>query len=175
VSRVPGRIASSEVEIAYHDFRRRFVPGLTILAAAFLAVLPFVTVSPILPDFGLLAFLAWRLLRPEVWTPWLPLPLGLAADLIAGHPLGQSMLLWTAIGLACEVVDTRLGFRDYVMDWGLAAGAIIFQTVGAWYIGLLMGSDVRFTIMIPQLLLTILAYPLASRIVIALDRWRLAR
>jgi rod shape-determining protein MreD len=169
------RIASSEAEVAVRDLRRRFTPVASILAATLLALLPLVAETPLLPDFGFLAFLAWRLLRPEIWTPWMPLPLGLASDLVAGHPIGQAMLLWTAIGFFAELVDTRLGFRDYWMDWLIAAGAILLQSLGAWYIGLLMGSDVRFTILIPQLVLAALAYPLATRIVLALDRWRLAR
>jgi len=169
------RIASSEAEVAYRDLRRRFTPVVSIIAAILLGLLPIVAETPLLPDFGFLAFLAWRLLRAEIWTPWLPLPLGLASDLVAGHPLGQAMLLWTAIGFLCELADARLGFRDYLMDWLIAAGAILLQSLGAWYIGLLMGSDVRFTILIPQLVLAALAYPLATRIVLALDRWRLAR
>ena len=103
------------------------------------------------------------------------LGLGLLADLVAGHPLGQSMLLWTAAFLAFDLIDSRLGFRDFLMDWLIAAGAIIFHTVGAWYIALLVGSDVRFTIILPQMGLGILAYPLMARLVLALDRWRLMR
>ncbi len=170
------RIASSEAEIAYRDARRRFTPLISILAVTLLfAVLPIVTRMPLLPDAGLLMLLAWRLLRPEIWSPWLPLLLGLASDLVTGHPLGQAMLTWTAIVLACDVIDARLGFRDYWMDWLIAAGAIAFQTVAAWYIALLMGADVRFSIMIPQLALGVLTYPLVTRLVLSLDRWRLAR
>jgi rod shape-determining protein MreD len=169
------RIASSEAEIVYRDARRRFTPVVSILAAILLALLPVVAQMPLLPDFGLLALLAWRLLRPEIWTPWLPLLLGLASDLVAGHPLGQAMLGWTVIVLACDLIDARVGFRDYWMDWLIAAGAITFQTLCTWYIALLMGADIRFSIMIPQLVLAALAYPLVTRIVLSLDRWRPAR
>jgi hypothetical protein len=61
------------------------------------------------------------------------------------------------------------------MDWLIAAGALIFQSVAAWYIALLMHSDVRFAVMLPQIGLSVLAYPVAARIVIGLDRWRLMR
>jgi rod shape-determining protein MreD len=169
------RIAGSDAEVALHDFRRRFVPLLSTLAAILLALLPIVAAAPLLPDFGFLALITWRLLRPEIWTPRMALGLGLAADLIAGHPLGQSMLLWTAAFLVFDLIDSRLGFRDYWMDWLIAAGALILHSVGGWYIALLMGSDVRFAVMLPQIGLSILAYPLAARLVLALDRWRLAR
>ena len=169
------RIAGSTTEVAIRDLRRRFVPTLSTLAGTALAALPIVASSPLLPDFGFLMLITWRLLRPEIWTPQMALALGLASDLIAGHPLGQGMLLWTATFLVIDLLDRQLGFRDYWMDWLLAAGAIIFQTVGAWYIALLMHSDVRLAVMLPQIGLSILAYPVAARIVVALDRWRLMR
>jgi len=169
------RIAGSEAEVALHDLRRRFVPLGSTAAAILLALLPIVAAAPLLPDFGFLMLITWRLLRPEIWTPRMALGLGLLADLVTGHPLGQSMLLWTATFLVFDLIDTRLGFRDYWMEWMIAAGALILHTVGTWYIALLMGSDVRFAVMFPQIGLSILAYPLAARLVLALDRWRLAR
>jgi rod shape-determining protein MreD len=169
------RIAGSEAELAVFDFRRRHVPSLSTVAATLLALLPIVASSPLLPDFGFLMLITWRLLRPEIWTPRMALGLGLFADLIVGHPLGQSMLLWTTLFLVFDLIDSRLGFRDYMMDWLIAAGAILFYGVGAWYIALIMGSDVSFRIMVPQIVLSILAYPVAARVVLALDRWRLMR
>ena len=169
------RIAGSSREVAIRDLRFRFVPLLSTVAAILLALMPIVMTTPLLPDLGLLALLTWRLLRPEIWPARLALGLGLVNDLVAGLPLGQSMLLWTAIFLVLDLIDSRLGFRDYMMDWLIAAGAIFFHALGAWYIGLLMGSDVRFSILLPQIGLSILAYPIVARIVLALDRWRLGR
>lgn len=169
------RIAGSSAEVAIRDLRRRFVPTVSTVAAILLALLPFVFSQPLVPDFGFLMLITWRLLRPEIWPVQAALGFGLVADLVAGHPLGQSMALWTIAFLLLDYVDVRLGFRDYWMDWLLAAGAIIFHTLAAWYIALLMGSDVRFSVMIPQIGLSVLAYPLAARLVLALDRWRLAR
>jgi rod shape-determining protein MreD len=169
------RIAGSSTEVAIRDLRRRYVPVLSTIAATLLALLPIVAQTPLLPDFGFLMMITWRLLRPEIWTPQMALALGLASDLVTGHPLGQGMLVWTATFLAIDLIDRRLGFRDYWMDWLIAAGALIFQSVAAWYIALLMHSDVRFAVMLPQIGLSVLAYPVAARIVIGLDRWRLMR
>ena len=169
------RIAGSNTEVAIRDMRRRWVPLLSTVVAILLAALPIVASSPLLPDFGFLMLITWRLLRPEIWTAQMALALGLLSDLVTGHPLGQGMLLWTTTFLAIDLIDTRLGFRDYWMDWLIAAGALIFQTVGAWYIALLMGSDIRLMVMVPQIGLSILAYPVAARIVLGLDRWRLMR
>lgn len=169
------RIAGSSTEVAIRDLRRRYVPVLSTLAATLLALLPVIVQAPLLPDFGFLLLITWRLLRPEIWTPQMALALGLASDLVTGHPLGQGMLVWTAAFLAIDLIDRRLGFRDYWMDWLIAAGALIFQSVAAWYIALLMHSDIRFAVMLPQIGLSVLAYPVAARIVVGLDRWRLMR
>ena len=169
------RIAGSEAEVAVFDLRRRYVPLLSTIAAIALSLLPIVTTTPLLPDFGFLFILTWRLLRPEIWTPRMALGLGLLSDLVGGHPIGQSMLMWTAAFLVLDLIDTRLGFRDYMMDWLIASGLVLVHTLGAWYIGLLLGADVAFGILWPQIVLSILFYPIAARIVLALDRWRLMR
>jgi rod shape-determining protein MreD len=169
------RIAGSSTEVAIRDLRNRFVPLISTVVAICLVLLPFVAAGPLIPDLGFLTLITWRLLRPEIWTANTALGLGLLNDLVAGNPLGQSMLLWTSAFLVFDLIDARLGFRDYWMDWLIAAGAIAFQTVGAWYIALLMGSDVLVTVVVPQLIVGILIYPVVAQIVLALDRWRLAR
>jgi rod shape-determining protein MreD len=169
------RIAGSEAEVAIRDFRRRYVPLVSTIAGMAMILLPVIATAPWAPNFGFLMLITWRLLRPEIWPAQVALGLGFLADLVSGAPLGQSMLLWTATFLAFDYVDSLLGLRDYWLDWALAAAAILFHSVGVWYITLLIGSDVGFSIMIPQLILSILAYPIAARLVLALDRRRLAR
>jgi rod shape-determining protein MreD len=169
------RIAGSSGEVAMRDVRRRFVPVGSTLAASLLSLLPVIASRPLVPEIALLVVIAWRLLRPEIWPAHMGLGLGLFNDLVAGHPLGQSMATWTIIFLACDYVDSRVGFRDYWMDWLIAAAAILFYTAAAWYIALLMGAAIDFAIFLPQLAVGILVYPLAARIVLALDRWRLPR
>jgi rod shape-determining protein MreD len=103
------------------------------------------------------------------------LPLGLFNDLVAGHPLGQSMALWTILFLAFDLADNRSGWRDYWMDWLFAALAILFYSAGSWYVARMMGSRIDFVVLVPQILLSLLAYPLVARAVLGLDRWRLSR
>ena len=169
------RIAGSDAEVAIQDLRRRYIPLLSTLAAILLSLLPIVAEAPLVPNLGFLMLITWRLLRPEIWQAQTALGLGLAADLISGAPLGQSMLLWTGTFLAFDYVDSLLGVRDYWLDWVLAAVALLFHSFGVWYIALLMGSDISYMVMVPQLALSILAYPVAARIVVGLDRWRLSR
>src|SRR3546814_14962257 len=77
--------------------------------------------------------------------------------------------------LAFDLLDSRVLFRDYWMDWFFAALAILFYVWSGWLIGQLMGSSVAFAVMAPQLGASVLAFPLVARIVLGLDRWRLSR
>jgi rod shape-determining protein MreD len=169
------RIAGSSTDVALWNVRRQWVPILSTLAATLLDLLPIVATSPLVPDFAFLVLIAWRLLRPEMWQPQVALPLGLFNDLVAGHPIGQSMALWTLAFLLLDLVDSRVGWRDYWMDWLFAAVLIVASILGGWYVARLMGSRAEIAIMLPQILLSIFAYPLVARLVVALDRWRLAR
>ena len=169
------RIAGSSSQVAMRDYRRRFVPVGSTLAASLLALLPIVSATPVVPEIAFLVVIAWRLLRPEIWPAYMALGLGLFNDLVAGHPLGQSMATWTIIFLGCDFIDSRLGFRDYWMDWVIAAAAIVLYTAAGWYVVTLMGSALRFEVVLPQMGVAVLVYPLAARLVLALDRWRLAR
>ncbi|HTU10532.1 MAG TPA: rod shape-determining protein MreD [Allosphingosinicella sp.] len=169
------RIAGSETEVVIGDLRRRYVPLISTIFAMLLGLLPVVNSSLWVPDLAFLVLVTWRLVRPEIWQAQVALGLGLLADLISGAPLGQSMLLWTLVFLGLDYADYLLGVRDYWLDWTLATAAILFHTAGVWYIALLMGAKVSVLVMLPQLILSILAYPLVARLVLRLDRWRLAR
>jgi hypothetical protein len=39
----------------------------------------------------------------------------------------------------------------------------------------MMSAPIPFVLMVPQIALSLLAYPLVARLVLALDRWRLSR
>lgn len=169
------RIAATPTDLRMRAMRRQFVPVASTVAACLLALLPIVMESPLVPDFAFLVLIAWRLLRPEMWSPLIVLGLGLFNDLVAGHPIGQSMALWTILFLIYDVIDARLVFRDYWMDWFVATLSIIFYTYGVWYIGQRMGNTIDFMVMLPQIGLSIFSYPIIARLVLALDRWRLAR
>jgi rod shape-determining protein MreD len=169
------RIAGSRRDVAMVGLRRQTVPVVSTLGASLAGTLPFVATSPLCPDFAFLFLLAWRLLRPEVWVAYYALPLGLFDDLMAGHPLGQSMALWTMTFLLLDFVDSRVGWRDYWTDWLFASVAIAFYTLGTWGVAHIMAAKAPLVVVAPQLLLSIVAYPLVALAVVTLDRWRLAR
>ncbi len=169
------RIALTSGDVTRKNLRRKYVPIGTTIAASLLVLLPFVLTAPYVPDFGYLVFISWRLLRPEMWSAKTSLGLGFFDDLVSGQPLGQAMALWTITMLILDFVESRAVFRDFWMDWLLAACLILFHTFGSWLVALLMGSDAEFSVLWPQLALSVLAYPVIARMVVMLDRWRLTR
>lgn len=169
------RIALTPGDVRLKTLRREYVPIVSTIIACSLVLLPIVVSSPIVPDFAFLVVIAWRLLRPEMWTAKIALPLGFYNDLVAGHPIGQSMALWTITFLAFDLLDSRVLFRDYWMDWFFASLAILFYIFGGWLVSYVMGSTAEFSVMLPQLVASILAFPVVARVVLALDRWRLVR
>jgi rod shape-determining protein MreD len=169
------RIAGSSRDVAILGLRRQAVPVLSTLVASALHLLPIVASWPMVPDFAFLVLIAWRLLRPEVWQAYAALALGLFNDLMAGHPIGQSMAIWTLALLAFDLLDLRVGWRDYWIDWLFASLAIAFSTAAGWFIAGMMGARIPFETLLPQLGLSLFAYPIVARLVIGLDTWRLAR
>ncbi|SFS09318.1 rod shape-determining protein MreD [Sphingomonas jatrophae] len=153
--------------------RTRMTPAASVLAASLLAALPVIATAAVLPPFGLLALLAWRLLRPELWPVWAALPFGLFDDLVSGQPLGSGMASWTCVFLAIDRLDRRFPQRGWRFDWWIAAAASIFVLVAG-----MLAAALPLTMVptiLPQIAITILAFPAVSRTVAALDRWRLKR
>ncbi|MGE4323196.1 MAG: rod shape-determining protein MreD [Sphingobium sp.] len=154
--------------------RRAGTPVITVLLGSMMTVLPFITQSPLLPPFGLLALLGWRLLRPELWRAWVGVPLGLFDDLMSGQPIGSAMFLWTVTLIAIDAIEQRLLWRDYWQDWLIAAAAIIFCTTGGvLFARLTGGGDVKLLLVAPQMVWTILLFPFVARQCVRIDRWRL--
>ena len=77
--------------------------------------------------------------------------------------------------LAIEAFETRFPWRSFWQDWLAASLAIMVAIIGA---ALLSGADVSLLAIIatgPQILLSILIFPVIARIVAVLDRLRLLR
>jgi rod shape-determining protein MreD len=169
------RIALTQGDVRRKDFRRRYVPIISTILACLFSVLPIITAAPVVPDFAFLVLLAWRLLRPEMWSALTAIGLGLLNDLIAGHPVGQSVALCTATFLLMDVIDSRVVWRDYWMDWLFASLFILGYAYGDWLIGRWEGSSADFAVLWPQIGASVLAYPVIARFILVLDRWRLTR
>jgi rod shape-determining protein MreD len=95
-------------------------------------------------------------------------------DLFSGQPFGSAGLLWSLAMLIVEIIDSRAVWRDYLQDWLIAALLITAVLLGGWWIAGIAHAAPEPTVLFPQIILSILLYPLVVRICARLDRWRLA-
>ncbi len=151
------------------------VPLVSVLLATALSVLPIVSKNGWWPDAGFLMLIAWRLLRADAWAAWAAAPLGLVHDLLTGAPIGLSVALWPAFMLALDVIDRRTMWRDYWIEWMLAALFIALFFLAHWQVAAWDGAPVRFANIAPAILVNIVCFPIAALIVARLDRWRMGR
>jgi rod shape-determining protein MreD len=149
----------------------RIVPAASVLVGSLATIWPFITSFPILPPLGLMLLLAWRLTRPTVFPIWAPLPLGLFDDLLSGQPLGNAMLFWTLCFFMIDLIDQRLMFRDFWQDWLIASGALGFCLIMGRLVAAPLGAHVD-TVLMLQIVISALLFPLAARFCVWLDRKR---
>lgn len=169
-----GREYKSRLNREQSPLKMLAIPIVTIMLASIITGMPFITAQALLPPFGLMALLAWRLMRPGLLPMWAGLPFGLFDDIMSGQPFGSAALLWSLSMLAIELIDTRAAWRDYWQDWIIASLLIMLCLLGGlWFIGLAYARPGVITL-VPQIIVSVLTYPLAVRIVSRLDRWRLA-
>ena len=151
------------------------LPWLTILLGSLTPWLPIISPAPVLPPFGFLLMLAWRLLRPGLLPLWAGLPLGLFDDLYSGQPFGSGVLLFSLVLIVIELIEIRFPWRNFWLDWLTASAILIVYLVAA---ALLSGSELalmQLRVIVPQLLLSIVLFPVVARLVAHLDRLRLMR
>jgi rod shape-determining protein MreD len=151
------------------------MPAATVFAASLLAALPIISTSGWYPDFGYLVLISWRLLRADPWPAWWAAPLGLVNDLFTGYPIGFSIALWSATMLALDLIDRRTMWRDYWIEWVLAAVLIAIDEVLQWRLAGLVGAAPPFARMVPPIVVSVCVFPLVAWIISRIDAWRLGR
>ena len=151
------------------------VPAFTIMLGSILPVLPIAGVMPIIPPIGFMLFLGWRLMRPGLLPLWAGLPLGAFDDLFSGQPFGSAIFLWSITMIVVELFESRYPWRGFWQDW-LTAGLI---ALGYLFLQLVFsGTSPSINHIVaagPQVLLSILIYPIIARLVAWFDRMRLLR
>ncbi len=146
-------------------------PAVSVMLGSLITLLPMIASMPLLPPFGLLMLVAWRLGRNTALPVWAPLLLGLFDDLFSGQPLGSAMLLWSFSFLVIDLLDERLVTRDFWQDWLLASGAITGCLIAGRLFALPLAAPVD-SLLLLQILVSIILYPLAAQLVAWLDRER---
>lgn len=155
------------------QFRLTGTPVITVMLGSAVTLLPVIAQAPVMPSFGLLLLLSWRLLRPELWRTWIGLPLGLFDDIMSGQPIGSGMFLWTVMLIGVDAIEHRMVWRSYRQDWLIASAAIIFCIAGGVFFARITGGgNINPQLVLPQMLWTILLFPFVVRQCARIDRWR---
>jgi rod shape-determining protein MreD len=144
------------------------LPAASVMLGSLVTIVPVVAHFPILPPFGLLVLLGWRLRRTDIFPIWAALPLGFFDDLVSGQPLGAAMLLWTLCFFMIDLIDQRLVFRDFWQDWLIAAGAVGFCLIAGRLFATPIGAHVD-TMLLLQAVISVLLFPLVSQLCAWLD------
>ena len=151
------------------------IPGLSILLGSLTPLLPVIAPAPVMPPLGYLMMLTWRLQRPGLLPRWAGLPLGAFDDLFSGQPFGSGILLFSVTLIAIELLDIRFPWRGFWQDWMLGGALLAAYLVIA---ALVSGAEIQLRqlgALLPQFLLSLIAYPILARMVSLLDRLRLLR
>lgn len=148
------------------------IPTGSVMLGSMATLLPIIASMPVLPPFGLLFLIAWRMLVRDLWPVWAALPLGLFDDMFSGQPIGSAMLIWTLVFFVIDLFDRGMMWRDYRQDWGIASGLIALALGGGLWIANATGGDTGLLVILPQIIFAALLYPLVVRACAALDRLR---
>ncbi len=148
-------------------------PWVLVILGSLCPLLPLIASAPVVPPFGFLLLVAWQQLRPGLFPVWAGLPLGLIDDLFSGQPLGCAVLLWSMTMIGLDMVETRFPWRGFWLNWLVSAGIIAAYLLLALLIANLAGGRAALMVLVPQLTVSVLTYPLAARLVGVFDRFRL--
>ena len=151
------------------------IPWASILLVSLTPMLPIISPAQVLPPFAFLVLLAWRMLRPGLLPMWSGIPLGLFDDLYSGQPLGCAILLFSLALLTVEIVEYRFPWRSFGFDWFIATLAVAVYLAFSMLVSGAQLDQTTVLFILPQLLLSIVLFPIITRIISLLDRLRLTR
>ncbi len=151
------------------------VPWVTVALASIVPGWPLIAVVPIMPPLGFMTLLAWRQLRPGLLPVWAAVPLGIIDDLFNGQPFGCAIVLWSVTMIGLDIIEARFPWRNFLTDWLVATGLIVAYLIAELLIANRAGVGTAWTVILPQMALSVIAYPIVGRVLSWLDRWRLAR
>jgi rod shape-determining protein MreD len=151
------------------------IPGLSIALASVAPGWPLIASLPLMPPLGFLMLLGWRQLHPGLLPVWAGLPLGLFDDLVSGQPAGSGVLLWSVAMLGLEAIELRWPWRNFLVEWAVSTAIIAAYLLLAGIIANGVTRPDWLLVLPPQILVSILVYPLVGRLVAWFDRLRLTR
>lgn len=170
----PGREYETRFDREQSTLKMLAIPISSVVFCSMATTMPILTAQPLLPPLGFMMMLAWRLMRPGLLPVWSGMLFGLMDDVFSGQPFGSAGLLWSLSMLIIEIIDSRAIWRDHIQDWLIASALIVAVLLGGLWIAGLAHAAPDATVLLPQIIVSILLYPLVVRICARLDIWRLA-
>lgn len=151
------------------------VPWISVLIASLLPMFFISAALPVVPPLGFMMLIAWRLVRPGLMPVWAGFPLGMFDDMFSGQPFGSAIMLWSITLIAIDLIETRFPWRSFAQDWFTAGLILVLYIVAGM---LFSGGQPTLAALIalgPQLVLSVLTFPIIARLVARLDQMRLWR
>ena len=151
------------------------LPWVTVVLGSLAPWLPVIAPAPVMPPLGFVVLLAWRLLRPGLFPLWAGLPLGMLDDLYSGQPFGSAVLLFSLTLLGIELIELRFPWRGFLLDWALASVILALYLGASALVSGAVLTPRQLVVIVPQLIISIVVFPLVARLIAGLDRVRLTR
>ncbi len=148
-------------------------PWLLVMLGSLSPTWPVIASAPLLPPIGFLLLVGWQQLRPGLFPVWAGWPLGLFDDLFSGQPIGSAVVLWSVTMLMLDFIEHRFPWRGFLSNWVVAGAFIAGYLLLALQIANLAGGANSPLVLLPQLAVAVLAYPVAAKLVGLADRFRL--
>ena len=148
-------------------------PWLLVMLGSLSPTWPVIASAPVLPPFGFLLLVGWQQLRPGLFPVWAGWPLGMFDDLFSGQPIGSAVVLWSLTMLALDFLEHGFPWRGFLLNWLVASAFIAAYLFLALQFANLAGSAAGAMVLLPQLAVAILAYPITARLVGLADKFRL--
>jgi len=168
-------IYGPRINRAPSQWRVLSVPYATVMLGSLAPFLLIADVMPVAPPLGFLLLVCWRMVRPGLLPLWVGAPLGAFDDLVSGQPFGSAILLWSLALILIELGEARFPWRGFWHDWFTAGVIASLYCIAALTISGAPVTPEMVIVALPQVLLSILLYPILTRMVANLDRFRLAR
>lgn len=165
----------SRINRSHSPFLANVIPWLSIMLASFLPIFAIAAALPMFPPLGFLMLIGWRLVRPGLLPVWAGFPLGLFDDLYSGQPFGFAILTWSISMLVIEALEMRLPWRAFWQDWFTAGILALAYLMLGWVLSGASPTLPSLVALVPQLILSILLFPILARVVARLDELRLKR
>lgn len=145
------------------------IPVISVMLGSLTALLPIIASAPLLPPLGFMVLIAWRMLHRTLWPVWMTLPLGFFDDMFSGQPIGSAIFLWTLAFLTIDLFDRRMLWRDFWQEWGLAAALTCILLIAQLVIANSFGNPTSPSVLVPQMILSVLLLPLITRLCARID------